>query len=82
MERRQIKTLCSDNRSEYTSSEFTSYLTEEGIKHELTTPHPQQNGVAERLNHTLIEGVCSMLANSKLQYLIDSGLSFVDDCVR
>ena len=66
---RQIKTLRSDNGGEYTSSEFTSYLTKEGIKHELTTPHtPQQNGVAERLNRTLIEGVRSMLANSKLPH--------------
>jgi len=45
---KQIKTLRSDNGGEYTSTEFTSYLTKEGIKHELTMPHtPQQNGVAE-----------------------------------
>ena len=65
--RRQVKTLHSDNGGEYTSKEFTSYLAKERIKHELTIPHaPQQNGVAERLNRTLIEGVHTMLANSKL----------------
>ena len=55
---RQIKALRSDNVGKYTSHEIESYLTKEGIKHELTTPHtPEQNGVAERLNRKLIEGV-------------------------
>ena len=66
---RKIKTLQSDNGGEYTSAEFSSYLAKEGIKHELTIPHtPQQNGVAERLNRTLIEGVRTMLADSKLPH--------------
>ena len=66
---RKIKTLHSDNGGEYTSTKFTSYLTKEGIKHELTTPYtPQQNGVAERLNRTLIEGVRTVLADSKLPH--------------
>ena len=66
---RKVKTLRSDNGGEYTSAEFALYLTKEGIKHELTTPHtPQQNGVAERLNRTLIEGVRTMLADSKLPH--------------
>ena len=66
---REVKTLRSDNGGEYISKEFTSYLTIEGIKHEQTPPHtPQQNDVAERLNCTLIEGVRSMLADSKLPH--------------
>jgi hypothetical protein len=66
---RQIKALRSDNGGEYTSHEFESYLTKEGIKRELTIPHtPEQNGVAERLNRTLIEGVRTMLADSKLPH--------------
>ena len=66
---RKIKTFCSDNEGEYTSSEFASYLTKEGIKHKLTTPHtPQQIGVAERLNRTLIEGVRTVLADLKLPH--------------
>lgn len=64
-----MKTLRSDNGGEYTSKEFTSYLAKEGIKHELMIPHtPQQNGVAERLNRTLIKGVHTMLADSKLPH--------------
>ena len=31
-----VKTLCTDNRGEYTSNEFEEYLRNEGIKHELT----------------------------------------------
>ena len=66
---RKIKTLRSDNGGEYTSAEFSSYLAKEGIKHELTIPHtPQQNGVAKRLNRTLIKGVHTMLADSKLPH--------------
>ena len=64
-----IKTLRTNNGGEYISTEFNLYLTKEGIKHELTIPHtPQQNGVAERLNRTLIEGVRTMLADSKLPH--------------
>ena len=66
---RTIKIFRSDNGGEYTSTEFGKYLTQEGIKHELTTPHtPQQNGAAERLNRTLVEGVHTMLADSKLPH--------------
>ena len=66
---RKIKILRSDNGEEYTSAEFAAYLTKEGVRHELTIPHtPQQNGVAERLNRTLIESVRTMLADSKVPH--------------
>ncbi len=46
---------------EYTSTEFENYLKNEGITHQLTVPKtPQQNGVAERMNRTLVESVRSM----------------------
>ena len=66
---RKIKTLRSDNGGEYTSTEFAAFMAKEGIRHEFTIPHtPQQNGVAERLNRTLIEGVRTMLADSRLPH--------------
>ena len=66
---KKIKIFRSDNGGEYTCSEFATYLTQEGIKHEFTTPHtPQQNEAAERLNRTLIEDVRTMLADSKLPH--------------
>ena len=63
----KLITLHSDNGGEYTSVEFQSYLKKEGIKHELTVPRsPEQNGVAERLNRTLVESVRSMLIGAHL----------------
>ena len=58
-----IKTLRSDNGGEYTSKEFTAYLKQERVHHELTVPKtPQQNGVAERMKRMVVEIVHSMLS--------------------
>ena len=44
------------------SNEFTAFLEERGITRETSAPRtPQQNGVAERMNQTLIGGARSML---------------------
>ncbi len=52
---RRIGTLRSDNGGEYLSEEFKQYLKTKEIHHELTVPHsPEQNGVAERMNRTLV----------------------------
>ena len=64
---RKIKTLRSDNGGEYTSIEFEDFLKNEGIRHEKTIPKtPEQNGVAERKNRTLVEAVRTMIADSNL----------------
>ena len=64
---RSIRTLRTDNGGEYLSREFEDYLEGKGIKHELTIPYsPQQNGVAERMNRTLVESARSMIAHAKL----------------
>ena len=53
-----IKTLRSDRGGEYFSGEFEDFLKEEGIVSQLTAPGtPQQNGVAERRNRTLLDMV-------------------------
>ena len=50
-----LRTLRSDNGGEYLSNNFKAFLAEHGIKHELTVTYtPQQNGVAERMNRTLL----------------------------
>ena len=65
--KKKIRTLRTDNGGEYTSTRFQEYLKAEGIRHELTVPKtPQQNGVAERLNRTLVETARSMLLDAKL----------------
>ena len=63
----KLKTLRTDNGGEYTSKRFEQYLKAEGIRHEKTIPKtPEQNGVSERLNRTLVEGARSMLLDAKL----------------
>jgi hypothetical protein len=64
---KSIKVLRSDNGGEYTSVEFQQYLKEQGIIHQKTVPYnPQQNGVAERLNRTIMEMVRSMMLGAQL----------------
>ena len=63
----KLKVLRTDNGGEFTSTEFEQSLKSEGVRHELTVPKtPEQNGVAERMNRTLVETVQSMLADSQL----------------
>jgi hypothetical protein len=64
---RKIKTLRSDNGGEYTSKEFANFCKDVGIKRELTTPYnPQQNGVDERKNRTIMEVVKTMIHDQDL----------------
>jgi hypothetical protein len=64
---RKIKILRSKNGGEYTSKEFVKFFKDVGIKRELTTPYnPQQNGVAERKNRTIMEEVKTMIHDQDL----------------
>jgi hypothetical protein len=64
---RNIKILRSDNGGEYTSKEFVNFCKDVKIKRELTTPYnPQQNGVAERKNKTIMEVVKTMIHDQDL----------------
>ena len=49
------------------SKEFLKYCEDNGIRRQLTVPRtPQQNGVAERKNRTILEMARSMLKSKKL----------------
>ena len=62
-----IKTLRSDNGGEYTSNKFVKYCSEIGVSREFSTAYcPEQNGVAERFNRTIVESARSMLHHAKL----------------
>ena len=51
----KIKTFRSDNGGAFTSNEFKELCNDSGINRELSTPYnPQQNGVAERKNRTIM----------------------------
>ncbi|KAL0844254.1 hypothetical protein Bca101_017500 [Brassica carinata] len=64
---KKIKCLRTDRGGEYTSTEFSEFCKEEGIRRQLTTPYtPQQNGVAERKNRTVMNMVRSTLAMRKV----------------
>ena len=62
-----IKILRSDNGGEYSSKEFESFLKKNGIVHQLSVPYnPAQNGVAERMNRTIMESTRSMLSHAQM----------------
>ena len=64
---KSLKTLQSDRGGEYVDTEFKDNWLEHGILSQLTTPRtPQQNGVAERRNRTLLDMVRSMMSYSTL----------------
>ncbi len=66
---RKLKKLRSDNGGEFTSTRFQEYLKAEGVIHVLTIPKtPQQNGVAERFNCTLVEMTRCMLVGANLSH--------------
>jgi transposase InsO family protein len=58
----KVKKIRSDNGSEFKNLQVEEYLEDEGIKHEFSAPYtPQQNGVVERKNKTLIDMARTML---------------------
>ena len=64
---RKVKILRSDNGGEYLSNAFSRYLEDENIIHQTSIPRtPEQNGVAERKNRSLVEKMRCMLSDAKL----------------
>lgn len=62
-----IKILRSDNGTEYCNGAMSEFLRSSGIIHQTTVPYtPEQNGVAERMNRTLVEKARCMLFDAKL----------------
>jgi transposase InsO family protein len=62
----KVKKMRSDNGTEFKNTQVEDFLDEECIKHEFSAPYtPQQNGVAERKNRTLIEMARTMLDEYK-----------------
>jgi transposase InsO family protein len=61
-----IKKVRSDNGTEFKNAQVEEFLDKEGIKHEFSSPYtPQQNGVVERKNRTLIDMARTMLDEYK-----------------
>jgi len=64
---RKIKYLRTDNGLEFCNEEFNEFCKVHGISRHRTVRHtPQQNGVAERMNRTLLEKARCMLLQAKM----------------
>lgn len=64
---KKIKKIRSDNGLEFCNDEIKKLFNEVGIKHERTNTYtPQMNGVAERINRTLLDMVRVMLKTANL----------------
>ncbi|GJU29873.1 putative ribonuclease H-like domain-containing protein [Tanacetum coccineum] len=62
----KVKVIRSDNRTEFKNSIMNQFCEMKGIKREFSVARtPQQNGVAERRNRTLIKAARTMLVDSK-----------------
>nr|GEY21628.1 zinc finger, CCHC-type [Tanacetum cinerariifolium] len=65
--RMKLRMLRTDRGGEFTSNEFTKYCKKKGIARQLTAPYlPQQNGVVERRNRTVLSTTRSMMKAMKL----------------
>ncbi|GJW35096.1 putative ribonuclease H-like domain-containing protein [Tanacetum coccineum] len=64
---KKVKTIRCDNGTEFKNRDMIEFCGSKGIKREYSNARtPQQNGVAERKNRTLIEAARTMLADSFL----------------
>jgi hypothetical protein len=57
-----LKAIHSDNETEFRNASFVEFCLDHGIDQQFSAPRvPQQNGVVERKNHTLVEMARTML---------------------
>jgi hypothetical protein len=58
----QVRIIRTDNGTEFTNQELRTYIEDVGITHQTSVVRtPQQNGVVERRNRTLVEAARTML---------------------
>lgn len=59
---RKLQAFRSDRGGEFTSADFAEHCAKRGVRRQLTAPYtPQQNGVVERRNQTVVATARSML---------------------
>jgi transposase InsO family protein len=60
--KRKIGTLRTDRGGEFTARSFTDHCTKQGVQRHLTAPYtPEENGVMERRNQSIMGMTCSMM---------------------
>ena len=78
---KRIISLQEDKGGEFVGKRWDAMYASTGIRpRETTRKRPEQNGVAERANRTVVEGTCAVLAESGLPHSFwgEALLSFVD----
>ncbi|CAI7781439.1 unnamed protein product [Closterium sp. NIES-53] len=69
VERQTKKLVLMLRGGEFLGKEFTNFVNEKGIVHDLTCPYtPQQNGMAEREMRTVVESMRTMLLHMGVQH--------------
>lgn len=64
---KKTKFIQSDNGKEYVNKNFDNFLTDHGMQRRLTAPqNPEQNGISERKNRSLVETARCLLVLSGL----------------
>ncbi|GBP67621.1 Retrovirus-related Pol polyprotein from transposon TNT 1-94 [Eumeta japonica] len=65
---KKIKILRSDNGGQFCSTEMTNFLKQSGIVHQKTNSFtPEQNGLSERYNRTIVEKARCLLYDAKFE---------------
>lgn len=63
----RLKCVRTDNGGKFVNHAFTRFCHERGIVHQRTTTYsPQQNGVAERMNRTVVKMARAMMASKQV----------------
>ncbi|GKC64378.1 retrovirus-related pol polyprotein from transposon TNT 1-94, partial [Tanacetum coccineum] len=63
----QVTTVRTDKGTEFLNKSLHAYFAKEGIRHETSTARtPEQNGIVERWNRTLVEAARTMLSAAKV----------------
>ncbi|GJX42826.1 integrase, catalytic region, zinc finger, CCHC-type containing protein [Tanacetum coccineum] len=63
----QVRTVQTDKGTEFLNKTLHAYFAQEGIEHQTSTARtPEQNGVVERRNRTLVEAARTMLSAAKV----------------
>jgi transposase InsO family protein len=63
----KLRVLRTDSGGEFTAAEFAAYCADEGITRHFSTPYtPQQNGVVERRNQTVVAMARALLKQRRM----------------
>jgi transposase InsO family protein len=71
---RPLRVLRTDNGGEFTAKEFAAYCANEGIQRHFSAPYtPQQNGIVERQNQTVLGTARVLLKESDAGTILGGG---------